>query len=74
MKMERISLVELHRQRQRERIEKGESHKRLFRINPDGDIYLLLNYYSEERISARNMRTSEIEQFSSSSLVIPENS
>ena len=70
--MERLKLVELYQQRQRERREKGQSDKR-FRINPDGDIYLILIYYSEERgISARNMSTDKIKEFPGSLFVIPQ--
>jgi len=70
--MKRLKLVELYQQRQKERREKGQSDKR-FKINPDGDIYLILIYYSEERgISARNMRTNRIEEFPYSLFVISE--
>jgi len=70
--VERIPLVELYQQRQKERREKGQSDKR-FRINPDGDIYLILTYYSEERgISARNISTGKIQEFPGSLFVIPE--
>lgn len=70
--MERLKLIDLYQQRQTERKEKGQSDKR-FRINPEGDIYLILTDYSKKRgISARNMRTARIEEFPYSLLVIPE--
>lgn len=69
--MKRLSLIDLCQLRSKERRKKGQSNKR-FRINPGGDIYVLLIHYSEERISARNTRTGKVEEFNGNSLVVLE--
>jgi len=66
--MKRLRLTDLHRLRNKE---KRKSNER-FRIDPGGDIYLILIYYSKERMSARNTRTNKVEEFNSDLFVIPE--
>lgn len=69
--MKRLKLIDLCQLRNKERKEKGQGDKR-FRINPGGDIYLILIHYSEERISARNTRTGKVEEFNGNLFVILE--
>ena len=70
--MERLELVELYQQRQKERKKNRAINKR-FRINPNGDVYLILVYYSKNRgISVRNTRTGKEEFYSCNLFVIPE--
>lgn len=70
--MKRIKLLELYQQGQKEKRKKGQSKSnKRFKINPNGDVYLILTYYSKERISTRNIRTERIEEFSPDLFIIP---
>jgi len=68
-----MKLVELYMRRQnRRRDGEKKANERFTMTSSDGDVYLMLNFYSTKRgISARNIHTRGIVEFPCNLLVIP---